>query len=784
LNVANDAAALGSRVLLLADDAAQLRATLGFAGIATQLCANATALLQELDRGAGAVIVADNVLSAEALDGLAAWLAKQPQWSDMPILWLTSQRAEADEANLERLRNVRVLESPRQQTLLSVTRAALRGRARQYEARRQLEALRQSEARLQLAHQIGNMGDWSWDMATDQLTWSDAMFQLHGLDPGSIEPTMESWMSMVHAEDRELALAEIMIAASGERHFETQLRINWPSGEAHWIQMRGARMSTADGSPHILFGTSADITKLKRAETALALANDTLATAVAERTHELSQSEARFRALFDSAVQLSGLIDLEGRVLIANQTALDAVGITLSDVLNKPLWDSPWIAPTPPEAERLKIEIPRAAAGRLVRYEFKLLFPDGLFHVFDFSMKPVRDNSGAISQIIVEGRDITEIKRTEEALLQAQKMDVLGQITGGVAHDFNNLLMAVMANLDLLEKHVRGDPRSEHLIDGAMQGARRGATLTQRLLSFARKQELHAEPVDLVMLLAGMKDLLGRSAGPLVEIVIDAKQTLPAAHVDPHQLELAILNLAVNARDAMPKGGTITIAIDVVQPAEISKSELEPGDYLCLTVSDTGIGMDSATLARAIEPFFSTKEIGKGTGLGLSMAHGLAVQSGGNFRLSSIVGNGTTAEMWLPASDRQPAAAEQPKVMERKTEPITILVVDDDALIAMSTADMLQELGHNVIEAYSGARALEILRDGQNVQLMITDYAMPGMTGLQLARSARELKPDLPVLLATGYADLPDGATSELPRLAKPFMQDQLATQIAKVFGH
>jgi CheY-like chemotaxis protein/anti-sigma regulatory factor (Ser/Thr protein kinase) len=343
--------------------------------------------------------------------------------------------------------------------------------------------------------------------------------------------------------------------------------------------------------------------------------------------------------------------------------------------------------------------------------------------------------------------------------------------------------MAVIANLDLLGKHSHGDPRAEHLIEGAMQGARRGATLTQRLLAFARKQELHAEPVNLLALVEGMTDLMTRSVGPMIAVTIEAAPNLPAAHVDPHQLELAILNLVVNARDAMPDGGAIAIEIDAVTAADIRAKKLADAAYLRMRVSDTGIGMDATTLERAIEPFFSTKELGKGTGLGLSMAHGLAVQSGGEFYLASTPGKGTIAEMWLPVSAAAPANAEQPRAEAQKTKPLTVLVVDDDALVAMSTADMLQSLGHTPIEAYSGQKALDVLRNGREIQLMITDYAMPGMTGLQLVQKARELKPDLRVLLTSGYADLPDSATTDVLRLAKPFMQDQLAVHIAKVFA-
>jgi len=525
------------------------------------------------------------------------------------------------------------------------------------------------------------------------------------------------------------------------------------------------------------------IDELKRTEDALAVANNTLTTAVVERTLQLSQSEARFRAIFDSAFQLTGLTDLDGTVLVANQTSLDAVGARLEDVVGVKLWDSIWLSRTPAEARRLKREMTRAVRGEFVRYDLELVLPDDSTHVFDFSMKAVRDVTGNIAQIIVEGRDISELKRTTAALLHAQKMESLGQLTGGVAHDFNNLLMAIIANLDLLRKKVAADPKSKQMVENALQGAKRGATLTQRLLAFARKQDLHAEAVDLATLIAGMKDLLTKSIGPLIELRVDAPLEHAAATVDPHQLELAILNLAVNARDSMPGGGVITIAIDRPGPGEKRPNGLAPGAYVRLRVIDKGVGMDRTTRERAVEPFFSTKEVGKGTGLGLSMVHGLAVQSGGGMDIASTPGEGTTVDIWLPAATAAPGIQPVTSDTSKDMKSTTILVVDDDALIAMSTADMLTDLGHEVIEAYSGAKALEALRKQPLIQLMITDYAMPGMTGVQLANAARELRPDLQVLLATGYADLPDGTQIDLPRLTKPYMQHQLATQIARMLG-
>jgi len=378
---------------------------------------------------------------------------------------------------------------------------------------------------------------------------------------------------------------------------------------------------------------------------------------------------------------------------------------------------------------------------------------------------------------------IAERERTEAQLRQMQKLESIGQLTGGVAHDFNNLLTAVIGNLELLRKRVPSSPSSDRLIDGAMQGAQRGAALTQRLLAFARHQALDARPVDLADLVRGMDDLLRRSLGPSVTMIQDFPAGIPPAHVDANQVELALLNLAVNSRDAMPDGGTLTLALDLAETD--TTRDLAAGRYVRLTVSDTGSGMDDETLRKAIEPFFSTKEVGKGTGLGLSMIHGLAQQLKGTLRLFSTPGRGTRAELWLPmAHDATeaavPEAAAQTPDGKRHA---TLLFVDDDFLISLSTTSLLEDLGYTVVTASSGSEALDVLRSGRPVDMMITDYAMPGMTGLQLAEEARALRPGLPILLATGYADLPVRAQFDLPRLHKPYQQAQLAEQIQDLLG-
>lgn len=377
--------------------------------------------------------------------------------------------------------------------------------------------------------------------------------------------------------------------------------------------------------------------------------------------------------------------------------------------------------------------------------------------------------------------EIAQREKTEEKLRQSQKMEMIGQLTGGVAHDFNNLLMAVIGNLDLLRKRAPLDARSTRLVDGAIQGAQRGAALTQRLLAFARRQELKPQPTDLALLLRGMNDLIERSIGAQVELEVSAQIDLPNVLIDANQVELAILNLIVNARDAMPNGGQLTIELEEAELTEAPGTA--PTRCVRLSVTDTGTGMDEETLNKATEPFFSTKELGKGTGLGLSMTHGLMRQLGGTLKLTSVVGQGSRAELWLPATTNSMSTADQATPEEKPTldEKMRVLVVDDDALILMSTAAMIEDLGHEVIEASSGRAALELLRTGNKIDLLITDFSMPKMNGAELASAARELFPDLPVLLATGYAELPSGKDPGIPRLAKPYQQEQLAGAISEV---
>ncbi|CAG2139481.1 hybrid sensor histidine kinase/response regulator [Cupriavidus plantarum] len=383
--------------------------------------------------------------------------------------------------------------------------------------------------------------------------------------------------------------------------------------------------------------------------------------------------------------------------------------------------------------------------------------------------------------------EIRRREQTEDKLRHVQKLELIGQLSGGIAHDFNNLLAAILGNLELARKEAASNLKLIRLIDGAQQGARRGAALTQRLLAAARQQDLNVAPTSLARLVRGMEELITRSIGPAFDLRIDAPDSAPPALVDANQIELALLNLVVNSRDAMPRGGRITIAVDTRETA--GDPELPAGEYVRVTVSDQGVGMDAATLAKAGEPFFTTKEIGKGTGLGLSMIRGLARQLKGALRLESEPGRGTRATLWLPA-----LAKEAIRAWENTARPVApahatvapvaqadaigrILVVDDDSLVATSTALLLEDAGHEVVSADSGDAALELLASDMDFDVLLTDYSMPQMTGTELASAARLLRPGLSIILATGYAEVPDTDTSVL-HLRKPFRLDQLVTQV------
>jgi len=389
---------------------------------------------------------------------------------------------------------------------------------------------------------------------------------------------------------------------------------------------------------------------------------------------------------------------------------------------------------------------------------------------------PIRDASGAISHLAMLERDVTEQRTLEARLRQSDKMQALGTLAGGIAHDFNNLLTAILGSLELAGPKVADQPRVQRLIENARGAAERGASLTKRLLSFSRAHDLQARPVDVNTLITGMSDLFGRSLGGLVTVRTDLEDGLPAVQVDPDQLELAVLNLCINARDAMPDGGAITVATRRL--AISGDPEIADGPYLGISVTDEGTGIPEEILRRVCEPFFTTKAVGQGTGLGLAMVFGLAQQSKGRLVIDSVVGRGTRVELALPFADQAPEqAAEASGAVPVAGRRARVLIVDDDPQVRHVTASFLTAFGHSTTEAGDGEAALRLLQDGR-YDIVVADLAMPGMSGIDLAAEIRDRDPGLPVLILTGHAEamqIPD----DLPVLTKPFRSADLAARVA-----
>ena len=417
---------------------------------------------------------------------------------------------------------------------------------------------------------------------------------------------------------------------------------------------------------------------------------------------------------------------------------------------------------------------------KIVEYEYTARFPIGEVSRRSF-LVPLPGDSGRIEHVLLNSVDQTEMRRVEAQLRQAQKMEAIGQLTGGIAHDFNNLLTAVVGNLELLQGRLT-DQRALSYAEAAMRSALRGGQLTQQLLAYARRQNLSPRPVDVNAVVIGMGELLQRTLGGLVQVDTDLAADLWPATSDPTQLELVVLNLAINSRDAMPTGGRLRIVTGNVHRADAERlGALDPGDYVRIAVTDTGIGMAPDVMARAFEPFFTTKEIGKGSGLGLAQVYGVATQFGGTVRLASAPGVDTTVEVFLPRAQAIPDRAAAPELRASEAAGIggVVLVVDDDPDVREIAAIFLREAGYAVKEAGSGAEALEHLASGQ-VCVAVVDYAMPMMSGVEFVRLARQRQPNLPVLYVTGAANSLAPAVSDPPDpvVMKPYARATLQKMV------
>ena len=630
------------------------------------------------------------------------------------------------------------------------------------------QALKSSEGRYRmLIDAVTDYAIYMLDPDGTVTSWNPGARRLQGYDESEI--IGENSSRLYTEEDRKAGLPRRALEiAARDGKFEAEGWRLRKDGSKYWAYVVIDAIRDSTGTLVGFAKITRDLTERQKAETAL------------------RESEVQFRLLVQGVTDYAiYMLSPDGYVSSWNSGAQRIKGYAPEEIIGHHF--SRFYT-----EEDQKSGLPQKAiaiALRDGRYEREgwRVRKDGTKFFASVVIDAIHNPDGSLLGFAKITRDITErmnaareLEETREVLLQAQKMEAIGHLTGGIAHDFNNLLMAIQGSLELLRRRLPGDdPKVAQLIDNALQGAQRGAALTQRMLAFARRQELKLAPLDVRDVVQRMTNLLQSSLGPSIRIETQFPARIPKVNADANQLELAILNLAINGRDAMPKGGTITIGAS----ERAGVPGLQPGHYLGLSVSDCGIGMDEETLKRATEPFFTTKGVGKGTGLGLPMVHGMAEQSGGKLVLKSRLGHGTSAEIFLPVAPGESMPFEANRALDMRAAAqrrLTILTVDDDPLVALNTSALLEELGHTVYSVPSGMHALDMLRREADIDLLITDQLMPGMTGSELATTIRANRPELPIILATGYAELAPGEGEGIPRLSKPFSQQDLADAIAR----
>lgn len=644
--------------------------------------------------------------------------------------------------------------------------------------KRKAEArLRESEDQLRRGLSAGRMVVWQYNLHSGAVTRSANANEIFG--PGTLQ---EDFISRMPAEDAEADRARIEAAFNGaEPRYQNEFRYRHPDGRLLWLFNQGEVIRNADGYPTAMHGVCLDVTARKEAELELKALNETLEQRISSAVAAQREVDALYRAYFENTPEALFVIGVkpDGSFVVeeTNPAHEAGIGFKLEDIRGRRIDEI-----LPEQMAELVLETYRRVVSTNSIYHYREQYEfGGSSKHWDTSIIPLHDERGIVTRLIGSSRDVTAQVIAEEALRQSQKMEAIGQLTGGVAHDFNNLLTPIVGALDLLKRRGIGSDRERQLVDGAAQSAHRAKTLVHRLLAFARRQPLQAVPVDLRTLVENMADLIDSTTGPQVNVVVDIADHLPPAIADANQIEMALLNLAVNARDAMPDGGMLRISLSAEDINAENTLGLTSGNYVRLSVEDTGVGMDEAIARQAIEPFFSTKGVGKGTGLGLSMVHGLAAQLGGALEIWTQIAEGTKVSLLLPASGRAVAETVARDIIKSPRKKFgTALLVDDEPLVRMMTADMLSELGFEVVEASSAENAMELVQEGVSPTILITDHLMPGMNGPELAQLLSGQMPNLKVLLVSGYADI-EGISPELPRLTKPFLSSELSAALDKL---
>ncbi|MEO6225391.1 MAG: PAS domain-containing protein, partial [Sphingomicrobium sp.] len=577
------------------------------------------------------------------------------------------------------------------------------------------------------------------------------------------------WRSLIHPDDVDRVVADSLAGEASLQAFGLEARYLRHDGEWRWLKSVSQPRFGPDGELTGFIGVASDITLSKEAELELR-------RQVEDQTRELSLSEARFRAVFDTVLEVLVLMTPSGTVVELNRKEVPWRARNARDGIGLKIWDAPTLAAYPQHQPLIKRAVREAASGKLFTSEVRMEREGVPTAHIDVSVQPVRNSEGEIVYLLFEARDVTELKAAQEQLRQSQKMEALGQLTGGIAHDFNNLLTVVVGGLDIVAKRVE-EPRLKRFADNALAAAERGARLTGQLLAFSRVQRLEVQPTFIAPLIQNMRPLLKNVLGPGIEKRFDLDDAMIPIMADPTQVEVAVLNLAINARDAMPDGGVLTFSSQRVTID--TDGDLAAGEYIELTIADTGAGMPPEVVERAFEPFFTTKEVGKGTGLGLSMVYGMARQSGGVARIRSTAGTGTAVSLLFRKADETVVEAEpasdEPMAETRAVTSQSILVIDDDPDVRGFIAAALEEQGYRVHQANDGTEGLAEMAL-EKFDLVIIDFIMPGLSGAEVAEQILGGAPEQPILFVSGYSET-EAVKRTAPNallLAKPFRPDAL----------
>ncbi|MDH2351891.1 PAS domain S-box protein [Bradyrhizobium sp. SSUT112] len=644
------------------------------------------------------------------------------------------------------------------------------------------ETLRESEERFRLIADSAPVPIWVTKLDRTRSFANQAYVDFVGLPYD--QAIAFDWRKVLHPDDLPHVLQQSVQGEASLKPFVLEARYKNASGEWRWLRSESQPRWDPTGKHIGFIGVAHDITAAKQAEIELRQLNETLEERIVERTAELESNEARLRAILETSNQYQGLVDLRGELLYANNTALDGIKTRSEDVIGKPLWETPWFTGTHGMSAIVREAFDTVLKGEAVRLEMRLRLPIGE-RDFEFGMRPVLDRHGNITGAVPEAVDITERRRGEEALRQSQKMEAIGQLTGGVAHDFNNLLTIIRSATDFLRRRELPEERRRRYVDAISDTVERASKLTAQLLAFARRQPLKPQIFNVGSQVEGVAQLVRPLVGR-IEIAVEVHDADCFTVADIAQFETALINLAINARDAMDGEGRLTIAVRKVQGIPNLRAQLaRRGDYVAISVADTGSGIAPENIEAIFEPFFTTKEVGKGTGLGLSQAFGFAKQSEGDIAVTSTHGEGATFTIYLPQA-QSPATDQEAAALTNEAAATgrgyRVLVVEDDDEVGRFSTELLEDLGYVVQRVANANAALAILGENEfAVDLVFSDVIMPGMNGVELAGIIRERYPGLPVVLTSGYSNvLAENAHRGFELIQKPYSVESLSRILRK----